>query len=442
MLFSSVPFLFYFLPCVLILYFLVPRQLKNGVLLLASLVFYGWGEPRYLVLMLVSVAQGYVFGRLIERHAERARLKRLWLTLSVVLSLGMLGYFKYADFFIANFNAVTGMSLPLLRIALPIGISFYTFQILSYVIDVYRGDVPAQRNVIDLRSRKHSIGKAALGLRRFTAGLAKKILIANVLGELVSVFKGSAEQSVLFTWLYAAAYVFQIYFDFSGYSDMAIGLGKILGFDFCENFDHPLISGSATEFWRRWHMSLGSWFRDYLYIPLGGNRVGRARWFLNIFIVWFATGFWHGAAWNFILWGLFFAVLLVAEKLWLLRPLQKRKWLGHIYMVIVLAVSFVLFDAESISAAAKTVAAMFGGGHLPFTSAETLYYLRSYLPLLIVAAVGATPLPKRAFEALQKKRGGAAVLTVAEPVGILLLLVVCTAYLIDGSFNPFLYFRF
>ena len=467
MLFSSVPFLFYFLPCVLILYFLVPRQLKNGVLLLASLVFYGWGEPRYLVLMLVSVAQGYVFGRLIERHAERARLKRLWLTLSVVLSLGMLGYFKYADFFIANFNAVTGMSLPLLRIALPIGISFYTFQILSYVIDVYRGDVPAQHNVIDLaayiamfpqliagpivryadvaeqlRSRKHSIGKAALGLRRFTAGLAKKILIANVLGELVSVFKGSAEQSVLFTWLYAAAYVFQIYFDFSGYSDMAIGLGKILGFDFCENFDHPLISGSATEFWRRWHMSLGSWFRDYLYIPLGGNRVGRARWFLNIFIVWFATGFWHGAAWNFILWGLFFAVLLVVEKLWLLRPLQKRKWLGHIYMVIVLAVSFVLFDAESISAAAKTVAAMFGGGHLPFTSAETLYYLRSYLPLLIVAAVGATPLPKRTFEALQKKRGGAAVLTIAEPVGILLLLVVCTAYLIDGSFNPFLYFRF
>ena len=467
MLFSSVPFLFYFLPCVLILYFLVPRQLKNGVLLLASLVFYGWGEPRYLVLMLVSVAQGYVFGRLIERHAERARLKRLWLTLSVVLSLGMLGYFKYADFFIANFNAVTGMSLPLLRIALPIGISFYTFQILSYVIDVYRGDVPAQHNVIDLAayiamfpqliagpivryadvaeqlcSRKHSIGKAALGLRRFTAGLAKKILIANVLGELVSVFKGSAEQSVLFTWLYAAAYVFQIYFDFSGYSDMAIGLGKILGFDFCENFDHPLISGSATEFWRRWHMSLGSWFRDYLYIPLGGNRVGRARWFLNIFIVWFATGFWHGAAWNFILWGLFFAVLLVVEKLWLLRPLQKRKWLGHIYMVIVLAVSFVLFDAESISAAAKTVAAMFGGGGLPFSSAETLYYLRSYLPLLIVAAVGATPLPKRAFEALEKKRGGAAVLTVAEPVGILLLLVVCTAYLIDGSFNPFLYFRF
>ena len=249
MLFSSVPFLFYFLPCVLILYFLVPRQLKNGVLLLASLVFYGWGEPRYLVLRLVSVAQGYVFGRLIERHAERARLKRLWLTLSVVLSLGMLGYFKYADIFIANFNAVTGMSLPLLRLALPIGISFYTFQILSYVIDVYRGDVPAQHNVIDLAayiamfpqliagpivryadvaeqlcSRKHSIGKAALGLRRFTAGLAKKILIANVLGELVSVFKGSAEQSVLFTWLYAAAYVFQIYFDFSGYSDMAIGL--------------------------------------------------------------------------------------------------------------------------------------------------------------------------------------------------------------------------
>ena len=464
MLFSSVPFLFYFLPCVLILYFLVPRQLKNGVLLLASLVFYGWGEPRYLVLMLVSAAQGYVFGRLIERCAAR---KKLWLTLSVVLSLAMLGYFKYADFFIANFNAVTGLSLPLLRIALPIGISFYTFQIISYVIDVYRGDAAAQRNPINLaayiamfpqliagpivryadvaeqlRSRTHSVGKAALGLRRFTAGLAKKILLANVLGELVATFKASGEQSVLFVWLYAAAYVLQIYFDFSGYSDMAIGLGKIFGFDFCENFDYPLISASATEFWRRWHMSLGSWFRDYLYIPLGGNRVGRARWFLNIFIVWFATGFWHGAAWNFVLWGLFFAVLLVLEKLWLLRPLQKNKWLGHIYMALVLAVSFVIFDADSISGAAKTVAAMFGDGSLPLTSAETLYYLRSYLPLLIIAAVGATPLPKRVFASLQTKRGGASVLTVAEPVGILLLLVICTAYLIDGSFNPFLYFRF
>ena len=464
MLFSSVPFLFYFLPCVLVVYFLVPRCLKNSVLLLASLVFYGWGEPRYLLLMLVSIAQGYAFGLLMERRAAR---RKLWLTLSVVLSLAMLGYFKYADFFIANFNAVTGLSLPLLRIALPIGISFYTFQIISYVIDVYRGDAAAQHNPIDLaayiamfpqliagpivryadvaeqlRSRTHSVGKAALGLRRFTAGLAKKILLANVLGELVASFKDSGEQSVLFVWLYAAAYVLQIYFDFSGYSDMAIGLGKIFGFDFCENFDYPLISASATEFWRRWHMSLGSWFRDYLYIPLGGNRVGRARWFLNIFIVWFATGFWHGAAWNFVLWGLFFAVLLVLEKLWLLRPLQKKKWLGHIYMALVLAVSFVLFDADSISGAAKTVAAMFGGGRLPFSSAETLYYLRSYLPLLIIAAVGATPLPKRAFEALQAKRGGASVLTVAEPVGILLLLVVCTAYLIDGSFNPFLYFRF
>ena len=464
MLFSSVPFLFYFLPCVLIVYFLVPRQLKNGVLLLASLVFYGWGEPRYLPMMLVSIAQGYVFGLLIERRAAR---KKLWLVLSAIFSLGMLAYFKYADFFIANFNAVTGLSLPLLKIALPIGISFYTFQILSYVIDVYRGDAAAQRNPVDLaayiamfpqliagpivryadvaaqlRSRTHSVGKAALGLRRFTAGLAKKILLANVLGELAAAFRASGEKSVLFVWLYAAAFVFQIYFDFSGYSDMAIGLGRIFGFDFCENFDHPLVSGSATEFWRRWHMSLGSWFRDYLYIPLGGNRVGRARWFLNIFLVWFATGFWHGAAWNFILWGLFFAVLLVLEKLWLLRPLQKRRWLGHIYMAIVLAVSFVLFDAAGVSDAAKTVASMFGRGGLPLVSAETLYYLRSYLPLLLIAAVGATPLPKRAFEALRKKRAGAAVLAFAEPAAILLLLVVCTAYLIDGSFNPFLYFRF
>ena len=469
MLFSSVPFLFYFLPCVLILYFLVPRQLKNGVLLLASLVFYGWGEPRYLVLMLVSVAQGYVFGRLIERHAERARLKRLWLTLSVVLSLGMLGYFKYADFFIANFNAVTGMSLPLLRIALPIGISFYTFQILSYVIDVYRGDVPAQRNVIDLaayiamfpqliagpivryadvaeqlRSRKHSIGKAALGLRRFTAGLAKKILIANVLGELVSVFKGSAEQSVLFTWLYAAAYVFQIYFDFSGYSDMAIGLGRMFGFHFLENFNYPYVARSVTEFWRRWHISLSTWFRDYVYIPLGGNRCSRARNVWNLFVVWFLTGMWHGASWNFIAWGLWFFALLVGEKLLWGKALERLPSLvRHAYAMVLVVFSWVLFRAETLTAAAAYFAAMFGSSGV-WCGSRAVYYALEFWPELLCCCIAALPVKQWLETALQKRDAAPAraVLTWGPKLAAMALLACSYCKLVTGSFNPFIYFRF
>ena len=346
MLFSSVPFLFYFLPAVLLVYFLVPKRAKNGVLLLSSLVFYGWGEPRYLPVMLVSILQGYIFGRLIERFRDTRRAK-LFLVLSVLLSLGTLAYFKYADFMIANLNALTGLSAPLLRLALPVGISFYTFQILSYTVDVYRGTVPAQRNFIDLaayiamfpqliagpivrysdiavqlKTREHSVSEAASGARRFILGLAKKILLANLLGELVSSFRASADLSVLYYWLGAIAFTLQIYYDFSGYSDMAIGLGRIFGFRFPENFQYPYLSGSITEFWRRWHISLGSWFRDYLYIPLGGNRKGSARQLLNILLVWLATGLWHGAAWNFVLWGLLYAVLLTAEKLFLLRGLQ------------------------------------------------------------------------------------------------------------------------
>ena len=347
MLFSSIPFLYYFLPCVLLLYFLAPKRLKNAVLLLASLVFYAWGEPIYVLLMAGSIASGYVLGLLIEKFRAMP-LGKLFLIVSVAISLGLLGYFKYVDFFISNFNAVFGLSVPLLRIALPIGISFYTFQLLSYTIDVYRGTVAAQRNFItlaayiamfpqliagpivrysdvaaQLKSRTHSFEKIALGIRRFILGLAKKILIANALGELCDIFRVSGDQSVLFYWLYAIAFTLHIYFDFSGYSDMAIGLGKVFGFDFPENFRFPYISASITEFWRRWHISLGSWFRDYVYIPLGGNRVGKAKWLRNILVVWLLTGFWHGAAWNFIVWGLLFAVLLVVEKLWLQKPLQK-----------------------------------------------------------------------------------------------------------------------
>ncbi|MBQ9915034.1 MAG: MBOAT family protein, partial [Clostridia bacterium] len=327
MLFSSIPFLYYFLPCVLLLYAVSPRKLKNVTLLIASLVFYGWGEPKYVFLMLATVAVSYLWGLLIEKKRGTVWSK-VFMILSVLCSLSALLYFKYADFFIENLVTLTGLSVPLLNLTLPIGISFYTFQIISYTIDVYRGDVSAQKNPIHLAtyialfpqliagpivrysdvasqlvSRTHSFDKTAEGIRRFVMGLGKKILLANTLGELCDVFLQSGDKSLLFYWVFAFAYMLQIYFDFSGYSDMAIGLGKIFGFDFLENFNYPFISRSVTEFWRRWHMSLGSWFRDYVYIPMGGNRVNKGRLLLNIFVVWFLTGFWHGAEWNFIIWG-------------------------------------------------------------------------------------------------------------------------------------------
>lgn len=466
MLFSSIPFLYYFLPCVLLLYLVAPRKLKNSVLLLSSLFFYGWGEPKYLILMLLSITQGYIFGRLVEKYRGQKRAK-LFLTLSVVFSFLMLGYCKYADFFISSFNAVTGLSIPLLKIALPIGISFYTFQIVSYVIDVYRGDVSAQRNYVNLaayismfpqliagpivryadiagqlENRTHSTAKTSLGVRRFIIGLSKKILLANVLGELVDVFKNADERSVLFYWLYAVAYTLHIYFDFSGYSDMAIGLGHVFGFDFLENFNYPFISRSITEFWRRWHMSLGSWFRDYLYIPLGGNRVSRGRWIFNIAVVWAATGLWHGAAWNFVVWGVYFAVLLVLEKLFLKKWLERAPARGHIYVMLLVIISFVLFDATSLRGAGETIGAMFGAGGLPAVSFEALYNLRSYAVVLILGIIGSTPLPKLAVERIRKTSGGAVLINAAEPVALVALLAVSTAFLIDGSFNPFLYFRF
>ena len=339
MLFSSIPFLYYFLAGVLLLYFMVPDKLKNMVLLLSSLFFYAWGEVRYVVLMILAIVMGYVFGLLIAKSRSQKQ-RKVFLVLAVAGSLGMLGYFKYSDFFIANFNAVTGLNVPLLKVALPIGISFYTFQIMSYVVDVYRGTAKAQHNPFSLATyvsmfpqliagpivrytdvaeqlehRVHSVDKAALGIRRFVIGLSKKILIANALGELCEIFKASGDKSMAFYWLYAIAFTLHIYYDFSGYSDMAIGLGKIFGFDFMENFNYPYISGSITEFWRRWHMSLGTWFRDYVYIPLGGSRVKKPRMIFNLFVVWFLTGLWHGANFTFILWGQMYFVLLVAEKL-------------------------------------------------------------------------------------------------------------------------------
>ena len=463
MLFSGIPFLFYFLPCVLLVYFAVPQKGRNAVLLAASLFFYGWGEPKFLLFMVFSIVQGYVFARLIGR----GRRKKLFLTLSLVLSFALLGYCKYADFFIENFNAVTGLSLPLLKIALPIGISFYTFQIASYEIDVYRGDVAAQHNFIDfaayvamfpqliagpivryrdiapqLKERTHSLEAAASGASRFAVGLGKKVLVANVLAQLVSAYKASAEQTALYAWLYAIAFTLQIYFDFSGYSDMAIGLGRIFGFSFPENFRYPYIAKSITEFWRRWHMSLSTWFRDYLYIPLGGSRCSRIRHIFNILVVWMATGFWHGAAWNFVFWGLFYAVLLMAEKFFLLPALKKGRALPHVYVLLAVTLGFVLFDAASLKDALHQLGTLFGAGTASGLGTEALYMLRSYGVVLALAVLGATPLPAMLWKKAQEAKSLAPVLTVAEPLCTLALLVLCTAFLVDGSFNPFLYFRF
>jgi alginate O-acetyltransferase complex protein AlgI len=464
MLFSSIPFLFYFLPIVLIVYFAVPKVLKNAVLLLSSLVFYAWGEPKYVILMIASILMFYGCGLAIGK-AESKKMKKLWLTVSVVVSLALLAVFKYADFFVDSFNSATGLSIPLLRLALPIGISFYTFQCLSYTIDVYRGNVPSQKNPIsfgayvalfpqliagpivryvdvarELDNRTHSWENFALGLRRFMAGLAKKILLANAFGELLNIFRDSGEKSVVFYWVYAVGFALHIYFDFSGYSDMAIGLGKIFGFNFIENFNYPYLSKSVAEFWRRWHMSLGSWFRDYVYIPLGGNRVGKGRWVFNTLVVWALTGLWHGAAWNFVLWGLLYAVFLMVEK-WVPALKKLPSVLRRGYVLLVVLLGFVLFNAVDLTQAVSDIKGMFGFGNVPFMTGETLYYLKSYGVLFLLGFVGATPLVKQLHTKLSGGKYGS-VVAVIEPVLMIGALLVCTAFLVDGSFNPFLYFRF
>jgi len=436
------------------------------VLLISSLVFYGWSEPKYLILMVDSIIIGYVSGLLIEATNEKSK-KRAFMIINVAINICFLGFFKYSDFFIANFNVVTGLSVKFLNIALPIGISFYTFQILSYTVDVYRGTVKAQRNLINLATyitmfpqliagpivryidvvdslseRKLTFEKISTGLRRFIIGLSKKVLIANALGEFCAIFKASDDKSLLFYWVYAISFCLQVYFDFSGYSDMAIGLGKILGFEFMENFNYPFISRSISEFWRRWHISLGSWFRDYVYIPLGGNRVKKSKWLFNILVVWFLTGFWHGAAWNFIVWGLYFVIFLVLEKTKVGKILTETKVLNHIYTLIFIIISFVIFDAVNMSEAFMFIKAMFGCSSLPLVSTEFIYYLKEYLVIIVVGLIGATPLLKNFVTKLNETKTIKVVIGVFEPIFLVALLVLVTAYLVDGSFNPFLYFRF
>lgn len=456
----------------MICYFIAPEKFKNAVLLFFSLIFYAWGEPRYVFLMIFFIITGYFCGLALEKY-RGSKTAVFFLTGSAAISLGLLGYFKYADFFIGNFNALTHSSLPLLKLSLPIGISFYTFQILSYTADVYLGKAKAQKNIIDfaaytalfpqliagpivrytdisaaLARRKHTIETAAQGVDRFVAGLGKKVLISNSFGELCSIFRASGEKSILFYWIYAAAFTLQIYFDFSGYSDMAIGLGRIFGFRFPENFDYPYISKSITEFWRRWHISLGTWFRDYVYIPLGGNRVSKARHIFNIFFVWMLTGFWHGADWQFIVWGLMYAVLLISEKMFLKNTVKRLPvFIQHFYVMFFVIIGFVIFNASDMGTAASDLGAMFGLVSLPPVTAETLYYLRSYAVIFIVGILGATPLFRILSTKLRNQKEGtdgkagkfSALLHTAWLCGIIILV---TAYLVDGSFNPFLYFRF
>ena len=456
MLFSSIEFLYYFLPVVILGYFLLPKALRNGWLLMVSLFFYAWGEPKLISVMLASIVLNWLWGIGIGR-AKSTGWKRFFLVLSCITCLGMLGWFKYADFAIENFNAIFGTSVPLLKLVLPIGISFYSFQILSYSIEVYRGRAEVQYDIIDfgcyvvlfpqliagpivryvdvqreLKERQTTMEDFRLGLRRFLFGLGKKVLIANQLGQFIELFRSSGEKSLLFYWLYAIGFCLHIYFDFSGYSDMAIGLGRIFGFKFPENFNYPFLSASVQEFWRRWHMTLGGWFRDYLYIPLGGSRVSRLKWLRNVLFVWMFTGLWHGAAWNFVLWGLMFAALLLMEKF--VDVTQWPRAVRHGYVLLVIAVSFVLFNAAHLGQAATDIAGMFGLSGAPLVTAETLYYLRSYAGVFLLGIVGATPWPKK----LALKRD----MPILDTAVMAALLLLCTASLVDGSFNPFLYFRF
>ena len=469
MVFSSLTFLFLFFPIVIGVYYLCPRVLRNLWLLAASLLFYAWGEPVYIRLMVASILFNYLCGLGVAalQKQQKPSPARVLLVLCIVGNIGALGVFKYADLLIDTVNGIAGSHLALLELALPIGISFYTFQALSYVIDVYRGTVAAQKNPItfgtyialfpqliagpivqyktveqQLCGRRETAAQFAEGIGRFTVGLGKKVLIANQVGALwdtVAALPGTSLTAGT-AWLGALAFTFQIYFDFSGYSDMAIGLGKMLGFQFLENFDYPYLSRSITEYWRRWHISLGTWFREYVYIPLGGNRRGLPRQILNLIIVWGLTGLWHGASWNFLLWGLYYGVILIAEKVWLQKPLQRApRAVQHLYSLLLIVFGWVIFALTDFGAIGNYFAALFGahGG----ADSETLYLLTTNLILLVIAGVASTRLPARLAERLVQRMHPAGQ-TAVKCVFYAGVLLMCIAFLVGDSYNPFLYFRF
>ncbi len=465
MLFTSISFLYYFLPALIIIYFITPKKYKNIILLIASLLFYFYGEPKYVFLMIAEIIIAYIGAILIDKYKNQS--KNI-LIITLFIHVFLLIIFKYTDFIIQTINDISNANIKLLNIALPIGISFYTFQIISYIIDVYNGKVNVQKNIIklatyvslfpqlvagpivryqtiekELDDRTHSFNNFAYGIRRFTIGLAKKVLIANALGELCSKAFLADEKTVVFFWIFGISYMLQLYFDFSAYSDMAIGLGRIFGFHFPENFNYPYISKSITEFWRRWHISLSTWFRDYVYIPLGGNREGKYKQIRNILIVWLLTGIWHGANWTFLIWGLLFGIILIIEKIWLNKFMEKLpSFIRRIYVLFIVMILFIIFNSDNMSVALTNIKGLFGMNGEAFVNDYTLHYLKSYLPVLIIALVGSTPFIKILIDKLRKNKYVNNIINILEPIIIVVILVVVTSYLIDNSYNPFLYFRF
>lgn len=466
MVFSSTIFLCVYLPLVLLGYYICPKKGRNLFLLIASLVFYAWGEPKYVFLMIFSILVNYIFGRLMDKHRENKKRLKLMLVLSVVIDIGLLSVFKYTDFIITNVNAIFGANFDLLNIALPIGISFYTFQAMSYTIDVYRDDVRVQKNLIDfgmyitmfpqliagpivryadvqdqLADRSVTTADFSEGVMRFVVGLGKKVLLANQMGAVWSeIYALGGDVSALMAWTGAIAYTFQIYFDFSGYSDMAIGLGRMFGFKFPENFRYPYQSVSITDFWRRWHITLSTWFKEYLYIPLGGNRRGLARQALNLLIVWSLTGFWHGAGWNFVMWGLYYFVILFIEKLFLLKALDKLpKFFRHVYALLLIIIGWVIFASDDVSVLLPYLGSMFGANGA--IGGMDVYTLLTKAVLLIICCIASTELPKKLFLSAAGAMNEKAAFTLKSVLTIALL-ALSMILLIGDSYNPFLYFRF
>ena len=470
MVFSSLIFVFAFLTTLLIFYFIVPKKHRMLVLFVYSLIFYGWGEPQFIVIMIISIMTAYGFGFLIAKYREKDNKKaKLYLTLSICVNLAFLLFFKYANFFIGNISAIPLFSgiEPIDWLKLPIGISFYTFQIMSYSIDVYRGDARLQKKLVpfgiyvtlfpqliagpivrykdideQLTYREESLDKFAKGARRFVAGIAKKILLADSMAAVVRYYASSLdfEPTTLGAWMLITAFTFQIYFDFSGYSDMAIGLGKMIGFEFFENFNYPYVSKSITEFWRRWHISLSTWFKEYVYIPLGGNRKGLAKQFRNIAVVWLLTGFWHGANWNFLIWGAYFGMLLIIEKLFMLKVLEKiPSFLSHIYALFFIVIGWLIFYFTDLSSGMACFRAMFGIGVTAGATSTALYDLVRYLPIFAICAIAATPIPKKLFYKAEERFS---VFAYAVPVLMGCVLLICVAYMVNSTYSPFLYFRF
>lgn len=470
MVFSSLVFLFVFLPLTLLLYFSVPRRLRNTILLIVSLIFYAWGEPIYIILMLFSTVTDFVHGLLVERYRNQPKKAKLVVLSSITINLGLLVFFKYSTFLLTNINLLFHTNFYIPQMSLPIGISFYTFQTMSYTIDVFRQEAKAKKNMIDLGAyvtmfpqliagpivryqtianqldhRVESEDLFAKGIWRFTIGLGKKVLLANNIGLLWNQIQLTemSDLSILMAWLGLVAFGFQIYFDFSGYSDMAIGLGYLFGFELLENFNYPYISQSITEFWRRWHISLGSWFRDYVYIPLGGNRKGKKRMYLNLFIVWMLTGLWHGASWNFVLWGLYFGILIIIEKAFLLFWLSRApRWMRHVYTIILLLIGWGLFAFEDFHQLINYLTVLFGLRSATWVNQETLYYLSQNIILFVLLTIASTPMIRLIGQKLFNSPYGSVIKAFIVPMICLLILIASTAYLVDSSYNPFLYFRF